>query len=150
VAGVRCSNRCEIEERRRNYKRPTAIAGFPQLVSKPNKYAEESNDNCARTYDTGYGKESHDNRERTYEASTDSRIEGWHMLRHSYTTLLRQHNSDWKVVPDLVRHASQRMTQNVYGAAISDDKQAANSKVVRLLSRSRSSELATKRQSRTA
>jgi integrase len=64
-------------------------------------------------------------------------IKGWHTLRHSYTTLLRQHNGDPKVVQDLLRHASQRMTQDVYDAAVSDEKQAANSKVVRLVTRSK-------------
>jgi integrase len=62
-------------------------------------------------------------------------IKGWHTLRHSYTTLLRQNNNDPKVVQDLLRHASQRMTQDVYDTAVSAEKQEANSKVVRLVTR---------------
>ncbi len=32
-------------------------------------------------------------------------IKGWHTLRHSYTTVLRQNNNKPKVVHGLLRHA---------------------------------------------
>ena len=37
-------------------------------------------------------------------------IKGWHTLRHSYTTLLRQNNNNPKVVQGLLRHASYAIT----------------------------------------
>ena len=40
-------------------------------------------------------------------------LKGWHTLRHSYTTLLRQNGNDPKVVQDLLRHASYSITANV-------------------------------------
>ena len=39
-------------------------------------------------------------------AKTGIEIKGWHTLRHSYTTLLRQNNNNPKVVQGLLRHAS--------------------------------------------
>jgi len=64
-------------------------------------------------------------------------IKGWHTLRHSYTTLLRQCGNDPKVVQGLLRHASQKMTQDVYDEAVSEEKRKANKKVVRLVTRSK-------------
>jgi integrase len=42
---------------------------------------------------------------------------GWHTFRHSVATLLGQAGEDVKVVQELMRHASSRITQNVYQQA---------------------------------
>jgi integrase len=68
------------------------------------------------------------------------RLKGWHTLRHSYTTLLRQHNDDRKVVQDLLRHANYRVTAEIYDSAVLSEKRTANSKVVRLVTRERTAE----------
>jgi integrase len=60
-------------------------------------------------------------------------LKGWHTLRHSYTTLLRQNGNDPKVVQDLLRHASYGITMNVYDSAVPDEKREAQSGVMRLL-----------------
>ena len=62
-------------------------------------------------------------------------IKGWHTLRHSYTTLLRQNNGDPKVVVGLLRHSSIRITMDIYDEAMSDEKQMAHRKVLRLVTR---------------
>ena len=62
-------------------------------------------------------------------------LKGWHTLRHSYTTLLRQNGNDPKVIQDLLRHASYSITANVYDSAVSDEKREAHSGVVRLVTR---------------
>src|SRR5215831_2639110 len=62
-------------------------------------------------------------------------LKGWHTLRHSYTTLLRQNGNDPKVVQDLLRHASYQVTANIYDSAVSDEKRKAHSGVIRLVTR---------------
>ena len=62
-------------------------------------------------------------------------LKGWHTLRHTYTTLLRQNGNDPKVVQDLLRHASYSITANVYDSAVSAEKREAHSGVLRLLTR---------------
>jgi integrase len=62
-------------------------------------------------------------------------IKGWHTLRHSYTTLLRQNHNDPKVVQGLLRHNSIKVTMDIYDEAMSDEKQMAHSKVLRLVTR---------------
>lgn len=63
-------------------------------------------------------------------------IKGWHTLRHSYTTLLRQNNSDVKVVQGLLRHSSIKITMDVYDQAVSEEKQKAHRDVIRQVTRS--------------
>ena len=60
-------------------------------------------------------------------------LKGWHTLRHTYTTLLRQNGNDPKVVQDLLRHASYGITMNVYDSAVSDENRKAHSGVMRLV-----------------
>jgi integrase len=62
-------------------------------------------------------------------------LKGWHTLRHSYTTLLRQNGNDSKVVQDRLRHASYQITANIYDSAVSDEKREAHSGVIRLVTR---------------
>ena len=58
---------------------------------------------------------------------------GWHAFRHTYSSMLRQLGVDLKVQQELLRHADIRTTMNVYTQAVSADKRAAHSKVVRML-----------------
>jgi integrase len=60
-------------------------------------------------------------------------MKGWHTLRHSYTTLLRQNGNNVKVVQDLLRPASFGITMNIYDAALSEEKREAHSGVMRLI-----------------
>ena len=59
-------------------------------------------------------------------------IKGWHTLRHSYTTLLRQNNNDPKVVQGLLRWASPKM-MNVYDEAVAPEKRTAHAELLRKL-----------------
>ena len=58
---------------------------------------------------------------------------GWHTFRHTYSTMLRQLGVDLKVQQELLRHADIRTTMNVYTQAVSEQKRAAHSKVVRMV-----------------
>ena len=60
-------------------------------------------------------------------------LKGYHTLRHSYTTLLRQNGNDPKVVQGLLRHASYQITANIYDEAVSAGKRQAHSEVIRLV-----------------
>jgi integrase len=53
--------------------------------------------------------------------------------RHTYSTLLRATGADIKVMQELLRHASARVTLDTYTQAITDKKRRAQTKVVRLL-----------------
>jgi len=66
-------------------------------------------------------------------ARLDIPLKGFHTLRHSYTTLLRQNGNNPKVVQDLLRHASYQITANVYDEAMSAEKRQAHSEVIRLV-----------------
>jgi len=39
---------------------------------------------------------------------------GWHTFRHTYSTLLRANRADIKVMQELLRHASNRVTMDTY------------------------------------
>lgn len=54
---------------------------------------------------------------------------GWHMLRHSYSTLLRAMGTDLKVQQSLLRHAQIATTMNVYTEAVSEQKREAAGRV---------------------
>ena len=58
---------------------------------------------------------------------------GWHSLRHTYRSWLDETGAPMKVQQELMRHASIHTTMNVYGAAMTDSKREANSKVVRMV-----------------
>ena len=62
-----------------------------------------------------------------------SRRIGWHTFRHSYSTLLRATGADIKVMQELLRHASARVTLDTYTQAITEQKRNAQSAVVKLL-----------------
>jgi len=58
---------------------------------------------------------------------------GWHTFRHTYSTLLRANQTDIKVMQELLRHASSRVTLDTYTQAVTLQKRKAQSKVIRLL-----------------
>ena len=58
---------------------------------------------------------------------------GWHTFRHTYSTMLRSAGTDIKVQQALLRHANIQTTMNIYTQAVSDQKRAANSKVVEMV-----------------
>ena len=58
---------------------------------------------------------------------------GWHTFRHTYSSMLRQLGVDLKVQQELLRHADIRTTMNVYTQAVSEQKRAAHSGVVRMV-----------------
>jgi integrase len=57
----------------------------------------------------------------------------WHTFRHTYSTILKANGEDVKVVQELLRHASARITLDVYSQALSPQKRAAQSKVVSMI-----------------
>jgi len=58
---------------------------------------------------------------------------GWHTFRHTYSTLLKANGEDVKVVQELLRHASSRITLDTYTQAVTPAKRAAQSKVVSMI-----------------
>jgi integrase len=58
---------------------------------------------------------------------------GWHTFRHTYSSLLRATGADIKVVQELLRHASSRVTLDTYTQAVTPHKRKAQSEVIRLL-----------------
>jgi len=50
---------------------------------------------------------------------------GWHTFRHTFSTLLKGNGEDVKVVQELLRHATTRMTLDTYTQALAADKRAA-------------------------
>jgi integrase len=62
-----------------------------------------------------------------------SRPFGWHTFRHTYSTLLRSNRADVKVIQELLRHASSRVTLETYTQAITGQKREAQSGGVDLI-----------------
>jgi len=58
---------------------------------------------------------------------------GWHTFRHTYPTLLHANGEDVKVVQELLRHSSARITMDVYAQAVTPAKRQAQGKVVAML-----------------
>ena len=58
-----------------------------------------------------------------------------HLESVSALCLLRQNNGDPKVVQGLLRHNSIKVTMDIYDEAMSDEKQMAHRKVLRLVTR---------------
>jgi integrase len=57
----------------------------------------------------------------------------WHTFRHTYSSLLKANGADTKVMQELLRHASSRVTLDTYTQAFLSHKRKAQSEVVRLL-----------------
>jgi integrase len=60
-------------------------------------------------------------------------LKGFHSLRHTYCTLLAANGNDTKVVQELLRHQSFKVTTDVYMQALSDDKRNAHHGVIQLV-----------------
>jgi hypothetical protein len=58
---------------------------------------------------------------------------GWHTFRHTCATLLRPSGADIKVVQELLRHASCRVTLDTYTQAVTERKRAAQNKIAGLV-----------------
>jgi len=55
---------------------------------------------------------------------------GYHTFRHTLATMLRQKGIDLKTAQELLRHANPRITMGIYQQAVSEEKRAAQSRVV--------------------
>jgi len=58
---------------------------------------------------------------------------GWHTFRHSYATLLIANGENVKVVQELMRHGSARITVDIYSQARSPAKRAAQQRIVQMI-----------------
>ena len=57
----------------------------------------------------------------------------WHTFRHTFSSILKRNGEDVKVVQELLRHSTSRMTLDTYTQALGPDKRAAQSKVVGMI-----------------
>jgi integrase len=57
----------------------------------------------------------------------------WHTFRHTFSTLLKANGEDVKVVQELLRHASSKITLDTYAQAVTPAKRRAQSKLVRMI-----------------
>jgi integrase len=62
----------------------------------------------------------------------------WHTFRRTFSSLLKANGEDVKVVQELLRHASFRITMDVYTQAMTPAKRAAQQKVVEMVRPDRS------------
>jgi integrase len=58
---------------------------------------------------------------------------GWHTFRHSYSSLLVANGENVKVVQELMRHASSRVTLEVYSQARNTAKRQAQERIVQMI-----------------
>jgi integrase len=58
---------------------------------------------------------------------------GWHTFRHSYSSLLVANGENVKVVQELMRHSSSRMTLEVYSQARNAAKRQAQGRLVQMI-----------------
>jgi integrase len=58
---------------------------------------------------------------------------GWHTFRRTYSSILKDNGEDVKVVQELLRHASTKVTLDVYSQALTPSKRAAQRKVVQMI-----------------
>ena len=58
---------------------------------------------------------------------------GWHSFRRTFAALLKGGGEDVKTVQELMRHASSRLTLDVYAQALTPAKRAAHLKLVGLI-----------------
>jgi integrase len=57
----------------------------------------------------------------------------WQTFRHTFSSILKGNGEDVKVVQELLRHSTSRMTLDTYTQALGPDKRAAQSKVVGMI-----------------
>jgi integrase len=58
---------------------------------------------------------------------------GWHTFRHIYSTLLRSTGAELKIMQELLRHSTIRVTLDTYTQAVTAEKRTAQEAVVALL-----------------
>jgi integrase len=57
----------------------------------------------------------------------------WHTFRHTYSTLLHGNGEDPKVVQELLRHSSIKVTMDIYTQAVTGTKRKAQSRVIEMI-----------------
>lgn len=57
----------------------------------------------------------------------------WHTFRHTFSSVLKSNGEDVKVVQELLRHSTARMTLDTYTQALTPHKRAAQSKIVSMI-----------------
>jgi len=57
----------------------------------------------------------------------------WHTFRHTYSTLLRSTGAELKIMQELLRHSTIRVTLDTYTQAVTTEKRNAQDAVVALL-----------------
>jgi integrase len=62
----------------------------------------------------------------------------WHTFRHTYSTLLIANGENIKVVQELMRHGTARVTVEIYSQAITNIKRRAQQRIVRMITRATS------------
>lgn len=62
-----------------------------------------------------------------------TKVVGWHSFRRTFATLLKGGGEDVKTVQELMRHASSKITLDVYAQALTPAKRSAQTKVVELI-----------------
>jgi integrase len=67
---------------------------------------------------------------------------GWHTFRRTYSTLLRATGAEFKVMQELMRHSTIRVTLDTYTQAVTSEKRAAQTAVVSLFIRKKRSKAA--------
>jgi integrase len=65
---------------------------------------------------------------------------GWHTFRHTYSTLLRFTGAELKIMQELLRHSTIRVTLDTYTQAVTTEKRNAQEAVVALLFREKTQE----------
>ena len=58
---------------------------------------------------------------------------GWHTFRHTYSTLLQSTGAELKIMQELLRHSTIRVTLDTYTQAVTTEKRSAQRAVVALL-----------------
>ena len=58
---------------------------------------------------------------------------GWHTLRHTFGTLMKANGEDFKTIQEMLRHATFKVTADIYTQAITPTKRDAHNKVVKQL-----------------
>jgi integrase len=62
-----------------------------------------------------------------------TKVVGWHSFRRTFATLLKGSGEDVKTTQELMRHASSRITMDVYAQALTPAKLAAQRKVAEMI-----------------
>jgi len=66
---------------------------------------------------------------------------GWDTFRHSYATLLKGNGEDVKVTQELMRHANNMITLDIYAQALTPAKREAHRKVGEMIQPGKNAEL---------